>query len=328
MVTKAVYIEIVSDLTSQAFLAAFKRFAGRRNLCKVICCDNGTTLQGEDKELRRLFNATSAMAQEVIAQIAANSVTWTYVPPRGRHFGGLWESNIKSFKNHLKRVIGEAKLTYEEFSTVAVQIEACLKSRPLSPISNDVEDLTALTPGHFLTGRALTAPPEPFIEINHKRTVCSRWHLLTMMRNHFWERWRKEYFNQLQQRSKWLEPNHLFQVGDLVIIRDELQAPTKWPLAKIIKLHPEIMVSHESFPSNADLEVQAPDRQNHLATNQRDSNSAPRLPHRRNHRPRSAITEVTARLTPESHYWRCQDSKFVILYFSLALRYLRTALYL
>ena len=131
MVTKAVHIEVVSDLTSQAFLAAFKRFAGRRNLCKVIYCDNGTTFQGADKELRRLFDATSAMTQEVAAQIAADGVTWTYIPPRGPHFGGLWESNIKSFKNHLKRVIGEAKLTYEEFSTVAVQIEACLNSRPL-----------------------------------------------------------------------------------------------------------------------------------------------------------------------------------------------------
>ena len=222
MVTKAVHIEVVSDLTSQAFLAAFKRFK----------------IQRADKKLCRLFDATSAMAQQVAVQKAADGVTWTYIPPRGPHFVGLWESNIKSFKNHLKRVIGEAKLTYEEFSTVVVQIEACLNSRPLTPISNDVEDLTALTPGHFLTGRVLTAPPEPFLKINDKRTVCSRWHLLTTIRNHFWERWRKEYLNQLQQRSKWLEPTHLFQVGDLVLIRNELQAPTKWPLAKIIKLHP------------------------------------------------------------------------------------------
>lgn len=83
-----------------------------------------------------------------------------YNPPDAPWFGGIWERNIGSMKHHLKRVIGDKKLTYEEFTTVLVQIESCLNSRPLCPISDNPEEFEALTPGHFLTGEALTAPIE------------------------------------------------------------------------------------------------------------------------------------------------------------------------
>ena len=58
MVTRAVHLEVVSDLTSVAFLAAFRRFVARRGLCNVIYSDNGTNFQGAEAELRRLFAQT------------------------------------------------------------------------------------------------------------------------------------------------------------------------------------------------------------------------------------------------------------------------------
>ena len=61
-------------------------------------------------------------------------------------------------KNHLKRVLDDTKLTYEEFSTLLCQIEACLNSRPLYAISNDPVDMAALTPGHFLITKSILAP--------------------------------------------------------------------------------------------------------------------------------------------------------------------------
>jgi len=59
---------------------------------------------------------------------------------------------VKAIKHHLRRVLGEATLTYEEMATLLAQVEACLNSRPLQALTDDPDDLTALTPGHFLIG--------------------------------------------------------------------------------------------------------------------------------------------------------------------------------
>ena len=88
------------------------------------------------------------------------SSQWSFIPEHGPHFGGLWESVFRSMKVHLKRIIGDAKLTFEELSTILAQVEACLNSRPLIPKPNEDDGIEALTPGHFLIGRPLESLPD------------------------------------------------------------------------------------------------------------------------------------------------------------------------
>ncbi|XP_058810074.1 uncharacterized protein LOC131675195, partial [Phymastichus coffea] len=233
--TRAVHLEVVSDLTTQTFLSAWRRFVGRRGLCRSVWSDNGTTLQGADQELRRLFHSAATFSKEIAETLANDGVTWNFIPPRAPYFGGFWEAGVRSFKHHLKRVVGDAKLTFEEFSTLAVQIEACLNSRPLSPLSSDVEDLAPLTPGHFLIGSALLAPAEPSDTPAIPRV--ERYRLATVMRNHFWMRWRKEVLHEYQLRSKWLSPTKPLKVGDLVLISDINTPATRWPLGRVLELH-------------------------------------------------------------------------------------------
>lgn len=237
MVTKAVHLEVAEDLSTQAFLSAFRSFTARRGLCRELHSDNGTNFQGASAELRRLFNAASPFFQEAFESINHLGVSWKFIPPRAPHFGGLWESVVKAFKHHLRRVLGDAKLTVGEFQSLSAQIEACLNSRPLCPLSNDPRDLAALTPGHFLIGTALTAFPEPY-EPLPSVSALSRYHMVNNMLNHFWKRWHQEVLKLLQKRPKWLDPNDQLRVGDLVLVTDELQPPTKWPLARIERLHP------------------------------------------------------------------------------------------
>ena len=88
-------------------------------------------------------------------------IQWTYIPERAPHFGGLWESEVKSVKSELRRVLGEAKLTFEEYNTVLCQVEASLNSQPLVPIDSDENGIEVLTPGHFLIGHPIEALPDP-----------------------------------------------------------------------------------------------------------------------------------------------------------------------
>ncbi|GFV03937.1 integrase catalytic domain-containing protein [Trichonephila clavipes] len=147
-VVKAIHLEIVSDLTTEAFLAAFKRFVARRGRPIEIHSDNGRNF--------------------------VEQIKWNFNPPYPPHFGGLWEAGVKSLKYHLKRVIGNSILSHEEFLNLVVQIEAVLNSRPICPLFNDTNDVETLTPAHFLVGSSLVAVPDPdYTEIPMNR--LSQW---------------------------------------------------------------------------------------------------------------------------------------------------------
>ena len=105
-------------------------------------------------------------------------------------------------------------------------------------MSSDPQDLTSLTPGHFLIGVSLTAVPEPYDGCAARTSASTRWLEVTRMRNKFWRRWKAEYLQTLETRTKWKDPSANPRLGDMVLVRSESTPPTKWPLARIIKVHP------------------------------------------------------------------------------------------
>ncbi|XP_070515378.1 uncharacterized protein [Cardiocondyla obscurior] len=144
--TRAVHVEhVVSDYTAEAFFSIFRRFVAWRGLPQAMYSDCGTNFAGAEAEFRRLFKAGSKEVSSIFSALAEEHVQWRFNPPAAPHFGGLWEAAVKSVKRHLRRVIDESTLTYEEMSTLLAGIEACLNSRPLSPLSDDPDDLSALT---------------------------------------------------------------------------------------------------------------------------------------------------------------------------------------
>lgn len=237
LVVRAIHVEIVSDLTTKAFLAAYARFVARRGLCAVLYSDNATTFKCAAIELSHMFSNSSAFVRETSEALASQGTEWRFIPPCAPHFGGIWEAAVRSFKHHFVRVIGAATFTFEELSTLAAKIEACLNSRPLCPISTQADELAPLSPGHFLVGSCLLTIPEPYDESMTDCKLRNRWRSLTLMRDAFWTRWRKEVLHQMQQRNKWIRPQRNLEVGDIVIITDELSPPTKWPLGRVIETH-------------------------------------------------------------------------------------------
>lgn len=176
MTTRAVHIEMVSDLTATAFIAALKRFVARRGLCKDLYSDCGTNFVGAKTIIGKDLRDAIKQAQPIALDYLANhSITWHFNPPAAPHFGGLWEAGVKSIKYHLKRTIGNAICTFEEYNTILTQVEACLNSRPLYRVSNDADDLFVLTPGHFLIGQPFNALPEA---ADFATSLTKRWKLL------------------------------------------------------------------------------------------------------------------------------------------------------
>ncbi|XP_029055179.2 uncharacterized protein LOC114882455 [Osmia bicornis bicornis] len=237
---KAVHLELIGDLTSEAFLGAFKRFIARRGKVVTIHSDNGTTFVGANRLLNELyeFYNSEPLRAKLRDFFRDSNVEWGFIPPNAPHFGGLWESAVKSAKHHMYRVIGNAHLTFEEMQTLLCEIEAILNSRPLTPLSEDPNDFSYLTPGHFLVGEALNSFPQPDLgDVQENR--LSRWQRIEQLRQHFWQRWTRKYLTNLQERHKWKIPKgDQLKTGQLVLIKQPGLAPLQWLMGRVQQIHP------------------------------------------------------------------------------------------
>ena len=235
---KAVHLELVSDLTSAAFIGCLRRFIARRGKPISIWSDHGSNFIGASRELAELvtFLEQQKTKGHISEFCSSQGIEWSYIPGHAPHFGGLWESAVKSTKIHLRRVLGDARLTFEEFSTVLVQVEACLNSRPLVPLPSDEDGIEALTPGHFLIGRPLEALPDTPSAFQ-SMSILRRWNLCQSLVRHFWKRWSTDYFASLRKLTKWYSPSRNLREGDVVLLKEDGMIPTKWPLGIVAKLY-------------------------------------------------------------------------------------------
>ena len=239
MVTRALHLKLVSDMSTEAFLAALKRFAGRRGVPKEMHSDNGSNFRGAKHELNELYKLlkSQVVVDEISQFCQPREIVWSFIPPEAPNFGGIWEAAVKSTKFHLKRTLKESKLTFEEYSTVLIQIEGILNSRPLYAISSDPNDSEILTPGHILIGRPLTAVSEPScegIQINR----LNRWQYMQRLRDEFWKKWHRDYLQTLQPRSKNRIKTSNIKPG-MIVLLEEKEIPVQvWKLGKITKTFP------------------------------------------------------------------------------------------
>ena len=232
---KAVHLEVVSDLTTNTFIATLRRFISRRGLPSLIWSDHGTNFIGANREIKDLYSFLQDKENEsTIANFCSSKgIEWSFIPERAPHFGGLWESAVKGMKTHLRKVASDVKLTYEELQTIVCQVEARMNSRPLTPLNPTNEDVTDV----FLIGQSLIALPDRF-SVTQPLTLLHRWQLCQNIVNHFWRKWSREYLTVLNRYTKNHSRSTNISVGDIVVLRDEMLFPTRWPLARVIQVHP------------------------------------------------------------------------------------------
>ncbi|XP_055619018.1 uncharacterized protein LOC129764190 [Toxorhynchites rutilus septentrionalis] len=231
LATKAIHLELVSEMSTAAFLTAFDRFVSRRGKPTTVWTDNGTNFVGAAnlfREWEKFFNRQEN--QNEIQHSQGNSIEWRFNPPEASHFGGIWEANIRQTKALLVKQTGGAALSFEEMSTVLARIEAVLNSRPITQLSDDPEDLEPLTPGNFLIFRPVTAVARPEVKgRNHPR---SRFDHITAIVQHFWSRFQLEYISSLQERFKW-HKKVAVKIGQLVLVKKDNMPVQKWLLGRI-----------------------------------------------------------------------------------------------
>ncbi|XP_024080683.1 uncharacterized protein LOC112126238 [Cimex lectularius] len=236
--TKAMHIEIVSQLTTDAFLATLDRFISRRGLPSQIFSDHGRNFLGAQRKLQELQRwwKKEETKEKICHHLHTKGIKWTFIPPHAPNFGGLWEAGVKSIKTHLSRVVGQQHLTFEELTTLACRVEAILNSRPLYPLSTDPEDYDVLTPGHFLIGAPLVARIERDVTQTPSNRLL-RWQLLNQHIQSIWKKWRFDYIHNLQQRTKWTKTENV-EEGTLILLKEDNTPPLLWPIGRITACYP------------------------------------------------------------------------------------------
>ena len=150
LTTRAVHLELAGDLSTDCFIMALRRFRSRRGNVKYIKSDNGTNFIGADRELKE---AIKNLDKRKISKVLSDYyIEWEFNPPASPWMGGAWESLIKSVKRALKAIVRDRLFTDEALYTFLCEIESILNHRPLTAVSDDINDYDSLTPNHYLTG--------------------------------------------------------------------------------------------------------------------------------------------------------------------------------
>ncbi|XP_026331507.1 uncharacterized protein LOC113238871 [Hyposmocoma kahamanoa] len=242
---KCIHLEAVSELSKDAFVLALRRFIARRGKPKDLFCDNGRNFVAGAREINEFLKSNKDNVKEFAAD---EGIRFVFSPAYAPNFNGYAEAGIKSAKFHLKRILGNTHLTFEELSSLFSQVEAILNSRPLCPLSPSPNDFSPLTPGHFLVGRPLMSlPTAPLHDANPDR--LDRYRRLEQIRQHFWKRWSTEYVCELQQRYKWRARHRDLQLGELVLIKNESLQPLHWRMGRVSKMYP----GPDGIPRVADI---------------------------------------------------------------------------
>lgn len=235
LATKAVHLELVTDLTKEGYMAALNRFVARRGKPQSITSDNGTNFVGTCNELHRFLQDAQIQTQ-IGSEVAQEGINFLFIPSYTPHFNGMAEAAVRSTKHHLRRLLQLTHFTYEEMHTCLTQIEAILNSRPITALNSDPSDFTPLTPAHFLIGRSLVSVPHP--QVTEKITSLERYKRIEFIKQHFWTRFSNEYVTTLQQKTKWPTASSELKLGSLVLIRDKALPPLRWALGRCIAVYP------------------------------------------------------------------------------------------
>ena len=218
---RAIHIELVEEMSSSSFVNAFQRFTSLRGPVKLIRSDQGTNFVGASKFL---------------------NVQWIFNAPHSSHMGGVWERMIGIVRRILDCLLRDNRrkaLTHEVLSTFMAEVCKIVNSRPITMITHDPSNPTLLTPATLLNAK-FDIQTQNLVNANADMTQTYKSHYMHVqnLTSHFWDRWKSEYLESLQTRTKWQTQHQNLGVGDIVLLTDKALPRFEWPIGIITKVHP------------------------------------------------------------------------------------------
>ncbi len=224
--SRAIHLELVPNLEATSLIRGLKRFQARRGIPRFIISDNGRTFK--DAKLKQF--------------LIENNVVWKFIVERASWFGGFYERLVQSVKRCLRKVLRNAKLTYEDLLTELTEVKGVLNSRPLTYVYDEMG--LVLTPSHVICGRRLLDKPnqdnEPESDIvENRESLSKRSRYLEKLLDHFRNRLKHEYLTSLPEFhvGKKTRTNQIIKVGDIVRIHEDKSPRQLWSPGRVVDLN-------------------------------------------------------------------------------------------
>ena len=237
MVSRAIHLEIVPDLTTATFLQVLQNMSWRKAPPKVLLSDNATCFVGANKKLKEMSQDNA-----LVTGLATKGIEWNFTPARAPWFGAVYERLIGVLKKELTKLVGHTALTYHELSYTLAQVEGVINNRPLIQVGST----EIITPMNILTGRndsyddmlEVLDCKEILMSASRVKDDLPRLYQDTERRlAKFWQVFQQQYLEKIkfspdtsQSKGGGLSP----RVGDLVVIHSH-DPRLKWRKAIVLE---------------------------------------------------------------------------------------------
>lgn len=235
--SRAIHLEMLEDMTADAFINALRCFIAIRGAVRHIRSDQGSNFVGARNEMQRALKELDK--ERVAAYLADKQCDFLMNAPGASHAGGIWERQIRTVRSVLGSVLdGSAgRLDDASLRTFLYEAMSIVNNRPLTVNSiSDPTSLEPLTPNHLLTMKSSIPLPPPGKFVKEDVYAKKRWRRVQYLSEQFWGRWRKEYLANNTLRQRWHAPRRNVQVDDIVILKEEEIPRNEWKLAKVLEV--------------------------------------------------------------------------------------------
>ena len=234
--SRGIHVEMLDDMTTDAFINALRCFVSIRGAVRTIRCDQGSNFVGARNELAEAMKELDEDA--ISTHLSRNQCDFILNAPHASHTGGIWERQIRTVRDALSSTAAmcPGRLDDSSLRTLFYEAMTLVNNRPLS-MSNagNSHDLEALTPNHLLTMKSATPLPPPGKFISQDMYLRKRWRRVQFLTEQFWHRWRREYLADITTRQKWHTQRRNLKINDIVLVKNNEQGRGEWPLAKVIE---------------------------------------------------------------------------------------------
>ena len=209
MVTRAVHLEMIDDMSSNQFLLYLHQFVAQRGIPRQILSDNAKQFKLAKRVLTKAQQEMT-INDDVDDYLSKQGTQWKLIVELAPWIGGFYERLVGLTKRALRKTIGKKCLTVSQLISILIEVEGIVNSRTLVYVGDDIKLSHVLTPSDFVLANPNNIIPSysgnkedvNYEEIPGRSTakrLLNVWKCGQRNLDHFWRLWRSKYLLSLKE---------------------------------------------------------------------------------------------------------------------------------